>query len=192
MTSDDAKERVKFSDPEIIRALAHPARTAVLDYLGTAQEATATECAKVAGLSPSAMSYHLRTLAKVGLVEEAEGRGDGRERVWRARVQNFSVGVEYDAPESLKLTGRAMVEAFQAGSDAKMSRWLDAANDEPKEWYDTMMFSQTTILVTAEEASELNEKLMKLVEPLVVRRRSGSEPEGARRVALHLRLFPEV
>ncbi|WP_232075867.1 ArsR/SmtB family transcription factor [Phytohabitans suffuscus] len=38
----------------------------------------------MAGLSPSATSYHLRALARYGLVEQAPSRGDGRERVWRA------------------------------------------------------------------------------------------------------------
>ena len=55
-----------------------------MEYLSDGHVATATECAEVCGLSPSATSYHLRALAKAGLVEEAPSRGDGRERVWRA------------------------------------------------------------------------------------------------------------
>src|SRR5260221_7713240 len=70
-------------DPEVMRALAHPARLAIMEYLGGGNVATATECAQVCGLSPSATSYHLRELAKAGLIEEAPSRGDGRERVWR-------------------------------------------------------------------------------------------------------------
>src|SRR5262249_56777146 len=72
------------SDPHVMRAMAHPARLAIMEFLGDGAVATATECAEVCGLSPSATSYHLRALAKVGLVEEAPSRGDGRERVWRA------------------------------------------------------------------------------------------------------------
>lgn len=181
-----------FSDPEMIRALAHPARVAILDYLEDAGEATATECAKVAGLSPSAMSYHLRTLAKVGLIEEADGRGDGRERVWRRKLHTFSVGVEYDAPPSLKLTGRAVVEAFQASSDAKLQRWLDASVNEPREWYGQPQFNQATVVVTPEELTEIKEKLAQVLEPYSKQKRKGREPEGSRRVAIHSRIFPEV
>src|SRR5690606_34750386 len=73
----------KISDPEVLRALAHPARLAVWDFLGTCalegkDGATATEVAEVAGMTPSAMSYHLRTLAKAGFIEEAPSRGDAR------------------------------------------------------------------------------------------------------------------
>ena len=51
---------VEISDPRALRALAHPARLAILQHLVLDGPATATECAEVAGLSPSACSYHLR------------------------------------------------------------------------------------------------------------------------------------
>ena len=76
--------RGTLSDPGAIRALAHPARLAVIEELYAGRELTATECAEIAGLSPSAMSYHLRSLEKAGIVERAELDGDGRERPWRA------------------------------------------------------------------------------------------------------------
>jgi Helix-turn-helix domain len=54
--------------------------------------ATATECAEIAGLSPSACSYHLRTLARHGFVEEDRASAaDGRERPWRARLLAFNI-----------------------------------------------------------------------------------------------------
>ncbi|MFD0556685.1 helix-turn-helix protein [Stackebrandtia endophytica] len=191
MTTDENK-RTRLSDPEVIRALAHPARTAVLDYLDGADEATATECAKVVGLSPSAMSYHLRTLAKVGLVEEAEGRGDGRERLWRRKIKDLSVGVEYDAPASVKLTGRAMVEAFQAAADIKLRRYLDVAADEPREWYEALLFGQTSVYLTPEELREFQRKVAEALEPFSGRKERGEIPEGARKVAIQTRMFPEV
>src|SRR4051812_30868928 len=67
-----------------MRALAHPARVASLERLMRGGPATATELGRVAGLTPSAMSYHLRSLEKAGLISPAPGRGDGRERVWQA------------------------------------------------------------------------------------------------------------
>lgn len=68
------RSRVTISDPQVMRALAHPARMAIMEHLGTLEGgATATECAEIAGLSPSATSYHLRELAKFGLVQQAPG-----------------------------------------------------------------------------------------------------------------------
>jgi DNA-binding transcriptional ArsR family regulator len=75
----------------LMRALAHPARLALMAHLGHSGPATATECAGVVDLSPSAVSYHLRALAKAGLVEEAPGRGDGRERRWRRTEEPYQV-----------------------------------------------------------------------------------------------------
>src|SRR3954453_7356380 len=68
-------------DPRAMRALAHPARLAILERLSSGGAATATECAEVTGQSPSACSYHLRALARWGLVVESEGQ-DRRERRW--------------------------------------------------------------------------------------------------------------
>ena len=72
---------VELTDPRMMRALAHPARIAIWAHLGLHGPATATECAEIAGLSPSACSYHLRTLARYGFVEEdPDSAADGRER----------------------------------------------------------------------------------------------------------------
>ena len=80
-----------LTDPQAIKALAHPARLTVLDALTEGEELTATECAEVAGISPSAMSYHLRALEKWGFVERAETSTDGRERPWRSLGGRWSV-----------------------------------------------------------------------------------------------------
>lgn len=76
---------VVISDPRAVRALAHRARVEALDELFASRGTrTATELAERCGLSPSAMSYHLRALEKYGLVERAASQGDARERRWRA------------------------------------------------------------------------------------------------------------
>jgi DNA-binding transcriptional ArsR family regulator len=76
---------VVITDPRAVRALAHKARVEALDELYAASGTrTATELAARCGLSPSAMSYHLRALEKYGLVERAASEGDARERRWRA------------------------------------------------------------------------------------------------------------
>src|SRR3984957_17015156 len=83
---------LSLTDPRVMRALAHPARIEIWSHVLLEGPATATECAAVAGLSPSACSYHLRTLAKYGFVEEDPGHSaDGRERPWRAAIYSFNV-----------------------------------------------------------------------------------------------------
>src|SRR6478752_3155819 len=94
------QDRDGLTDPKAMRALAHPARLAILNRLGADGSATATEVAEIAGITPSAASYHLRMLAKYGFVEDAPPRGDGRERVWKPTSTPLSVGVQPgDQPE---------------------------------------------------------------------------------------------
>ena len=52
---------------------------------------TATELAARSGLTPSAMSYHLRALQKWGFVVPAATAGDARERRWKAAGTDFSI-----------------------------------------------------------------------------------------------------
>ncbi|MBO0683009.1 MAG: winged helix-turn-helix transcriptional regulator, partial [Candidatus Dormibacteraeota bacterium] len=68
-----------------MRAVAHPTRLRILSRLRLHGPATATECSRTVGESPSGCSYHLRQLARFGFVEEVQDGGDGRERRWRAR-----------------------------------------------------------------------------------------------------------
>ena len=90
---------VEITDPRMMRALAHQARIAIWTHLGLHGPATATEVAGIAGLSPSACSYHLRTLARYGFVEEDRTvAADGRERPWRARLLAFTMQDRPDTP----------------------------------------------------------------------------------------------
>jgi DNA-binding transcriptional ArsR family regulator len=92
--SGGAEDEVVIRDPRTIRALAHPARITVLHHLFAGEVLTATEFARLSGLTPSAMSYHLRALDKWGLITRAEPAEDGRERPWRALGRSIRVEAE--------------------------------------------------------------------------------------------------
>lgn len=84
---------LSISDPRALKALAHPARQRVVDLLYDHDVAiTATQAAAACGLSPSAMSYHLRALERWGIVERDASASDGRERPWRAVGSSLNVG----------------------------------------------------------------------------------------------------
>jgi DNA-binding transcriptional ArsR family regulator len=69
-------------------ALADPTRRGVVDLLRR-KPRRAGELAAQFGLSPPAMSRHLRVLRSTGLVEEEHGGEDARVRVYRLRRQPF-------------------------------------------------------------------------------------------------------
>ncbi|GAA2492292.1 ArsR/SmtB family transcription factor [Winogradskya humida] len=180
----------RITDPKVMRALAHPARISILEYLtSTGDVVTATQCADLVGLSPSATSYHLRELAKVGLVEQAPSRGDGRERVWQSRARGVSIDADFDEPESVAAE-RALVDVWVARSAAKLQEWWERQGAEPREWREAAQLNLPTLLVTLEELTAINAQVKTLIEPYLRRERNADPPPGARVVALQYAAFP--
>ncbi|MGB2568749.1 ArsR/SmtB family transcription factor [Micromonospora citrea] len=183
--------RMTISDPQVMRALAHPARIAIMEHLSTLDGgATATECAEIVGLSPSATSYHLRALAKFGLVEQAPSRGDARERVWRTFSHSWMVDAGRGAGPEARAAEQALVEAHAVRDMERTRDWLRRAGDEPAEWYDAALFSDTLLLLTADELVELNAAVTALFEPYRQRNRLADPPAGARTVAAQYKVVP--
>src|ERR1700684_1608688 len=116
---------VQLTDPRMMRALAHPARMAIWQHLGLEGPATATECAAIAGLSPSACSYHLRTLARYGVVEEDLAHSaDGRGRPWRGRIIAFNVPSGAGTP-AVRDAARLLSESALASAEELRESYRD-------------------------------------------------------------------
>jgi DNA-binding transcriptional ArsR family regulator len=172
----------------LMRAMAYPARLALMAHLGHSGPATATECAGVVDLSPSAVSYHLRALAKAGLVEAAPGRGDGRERRWRRTAENYGVAGEAEGPDGVAAL-RGLLEAVRSWDDARFRQFLAQLGDEPAEWQDAAFFLNATLLVTADELRAVGAATQQLLRQY----RKSARPEvpaGARTVYAMFRGFP--
>src|SRR3954449_9614275 len=85
------------ADPRILRAIAHPVRNRILGELSAAGHLRAADVAEVLGIPANQASFHLRQLAKYGLVEQApELARDGRDRVWRP-VHEHGLTLEVEA-----------------------------------------------------------------------------------------------
>src|SRR4051794_23803891 len=174
-----SQERTSLRDPRAIRALAHPARLAILERLSTDGPATATECAEVTGQSPSACSYHLRALAKWGLVEETDG-DDRRERRWRV-LGPFVIG-DHDGPR--RADAGAAEPGLPAGVASRSTRrvldWMDASDAEPREWRTAAIVSSRNLLLTAAELEAVTAQIDGLLEPFRASERRGAAPADAR------------
>jgi DNA-binding transcriptional ArsR family regulator len=181
---------LKITDPRTMRALAHPARIAILQRLAIEGPATATECAEVAGLSPSACSYHLRALAGHGFVEEDQASAaDGRHRPWRARVITFSFGDEPGQPGTVRAAGRLPKESLLAHIEEIRAQYLDRLADYPSEWCAAAGMTQDVLHVTAEELATLRSEMQDLLGRY--RRLDRAErPPGAQRVHAVLEFLP--
>lgn len=191
----------KITDPERMKALAHPARMAVFDYLAKRRAegfdgATATEISEVAGMTPSAMSYHLRTLAKAGFIEEAPSRGDARERLWRLILNNFSIQAEDGAPESHRVIERTMGEAFRRQQEENISRWMEQYPHVSPELRKSSMMQQANLRLTLEEAeafaSRFRELAQEYIDLSVERFDSGTASDDAEVFSMVFRFFPRL
>ncbi|HET6817841.1 MAG TPA: winged helix-turn-helix domain-containing protein [Mycobacteriales bacterium] len=177
-------------DPRAMRALAHPARLAILERLSADGPATATECAEVTGQSPSACSYHLRALARWGLVTQADGR-DRRERRW-AVVGPFVIG-DHDAPREAAVAAaeHALTGQVLARASERVLAWMDRSDGESPEWREATLVANRSLVLTADELTRLLEQVDRLCEPFVASRRRESAPADARVVRLHLSAVPD-
>jgi DNA-binding transcriptional ArsR family regulator len=188
--AEDAPKRTRISDPVVMRALAHPARLTILEELALGRAGTATEFATVCGLTPSATSYHLRALAKAGLVQEAPGRGDGRERVWQlVSAGGIEVGSGPDGDADAMRAEQELVSVWLARSEARIRSWVARWQDESQEWYDATAMSEIIISATAGELAELNKKIYALIQPYTRSSRPEPPPE-TRTLAITYRTVP--
>src|SRR5262245_42970897 len=173
--------RRTINEPEALRALAHPVRYELLNYLISHSPATASQCARAVGDTPSNCSYHLRALAKVGLVAADEST-DARERPWRALVTGFDV-TPGDA-------GEATITTLVMQRDQRLTRDFLARRDRvPKPWRDVAGLSTYTLKMTPEELHTLGERLDALIRPFIAATRN-DPPPGAEQVHLGLHAFP--
>jgi DNA-binding transcriptional ArsR family regulator len=183
---------VTLSDPRLMRAMSHPARLEIMEYLNsTGASVTATECAEIVGMSPSAISYHLRELAKAGLVEQAPSRGDGRERVWRSPGHSLTVAMEPGTDPETQAAEDTLVDVYLTRDFQRIRAHLAKSRQEPKEWRDGSALMGANLLVTADELKEFTRAVTALIEPLKRRHRIADPPPGARGVIVHFAAFPE-
>ncbi|WP_020016269.1 winged helix-turn-helix domain-containing protein [Promicromonospora sukumoe] len=87
-----SKEPLQITDPETLRAMAHPVRQRILIELNVREHARAADLARTLDIPANSISFHLRVLAKHHFIEEApELARDKRDRVWRPVVEQFVV-----------------------------------------------------------------------------------------------------
>ncbi len=186
---ENERSNVRVTDARTLRALAHPARIDIVEHLNVSgSTVTATEMAGLVGLSPSATSYHLRELAKYGLVEQAPSQGDGRERRWRSTGSSLYIDSD-DQPEAVAAE-RALIDLYLHRDQQRVRAWLDRQHDDTAEWRDASALMGQYLLMTAAEFTKLNEQVRALMEPYRVRERQADAPAGARKVVIQYTAFP--
>lgn len=177
-SEDDATLRV--NNPRSIRALAHPARLAIINALATGDELTATQCAELTELSPSATAYHLKLLERYGFAEPAPPRADRRERPWRATGRRTTVDLDSSTPAGASAAS-AVAAAYIDTTRAVAFEFTAGEYAEPEEWRNAAL-SNADLWLTVEEVEQVSHEFEAVLEPLRGRASRGERPAGSRPV----------
>lgn len=173
-------------DPSALKALSHPVRLRLLGLLRSDGPATATSLAHRLGLNSGATSYHLRQLAQHGFVEDQPGRGNARERWWRAAHQLTRT----DERTEQTAEGREAVDAFAQAiavvHTERLQRAIEERSTVPLPWRSASTLSDWNVRLTPQRAERLLKALVEVIEDVE------EEPDdpAAGDFTLHLATFP--
>lgn len=152
-----------LSDPRAIRALAHPVRMELIGLLAHAGTLTATQAAAMLGQSPANCAFHLRTLAKYGLVEEAGG-GRGRERPWRRSRAHQAIRIPTGQASAAQAAATRHLNDILYSSALDRFRASMAARESwPPGIRENLHQSTALVYLTPAEAAELGTDLRNLL-----------------------------
>ncbi|MET8683171.1 helix-turn-helix domain-containing protein [Streptomyces sp. NPDC004732] len=159
----------------------HPVRVALLDLLAEVGTVTSTQAAARLGHSSGLCSFHLRQLARHGLIEEVPQQG-GRARPWRLRWESSGQedGQDREVPEQFDDLARGL-------EDESYQHWLSHRDRAPAEWRHDESFS-AVIHLTPAEMAELAASVRQLLAGY--RDRDHRAVAGTMPVAAVARLFP--
>jgi DNA-binding transcriptional ArsR family regulator len=183
----------EITDPQAMRALAHPVRLAALSYLQKNGPATATQLSVHVGASPSVTSWHLRHLETFGLVSDSpppDGGSDKRQRWWKAVARGFRFEMP-ETPEGAE-AGRMLRTEMMSQALDHVQQWL--SDTEPvldPAWSRSTGSSNTLLTITLAEAEAIENAIEDLLAPYVQRGESGA-PADAQPVRLIRMALPEA
>lgn len=136
----DSSEPQQIADPRALKALTHPMRMRLIGELATRGACRAVDLANALGQPANSVSFHLRQLARYGLVEEDTGHStDRREHWWRTASGR---GFRVDLDELRKLPGGPQAvgvfeQVAEASAHALVSVAFDRVDDPddgPRSW----------------------------------------------------------
>jgi predicted ArsR family transcriptional regulator len=177
-------------DAASLRALAHPIRWALIEALGSEGTATATRCAELLGESQATCSFHLRQLARFGMIEEAPSTSK-RERPWRLKSVRQSWSTEPTGERSRDDAARQLSQVFIDRETERIRRWSRTFSEAPAEWRQAAAMSGVLTWLTPEELAEFGAELAELLQKRSDRiAHPDRRPPGARPVRLFGIGFP--
>jgi DNA-binding transcriptional ArsR family regulator len=182
-------QRVFEMDAPTLKALAHPMRVQMLRILQLRDQASVTSLADELGETTGATSYHLRQLARHGLVEqcpspEAEG---SRQKWWRLAVDQIHMsGFEFMANDETREAVSFLLREYNADRSRRLANWYATATQWPEAWQKASSDSDGRLELNPAQMRALADEFAALV-----RKYDEMKPgRGARKVDVQYAIFP--
>lgn len=191
MTDEQHSEQSYEPDTGALRALAHPLRIEIYDLISQHGPQTSSSLAEHTGESTGSTSYHLRALAKHGLIKEVPGRGSGRERWWERAHHSIALATE----EALQ------TPAGRAASQVVNLEFIDRRHRQLREyisatlrsgfddWARSLNIHSATIPLTLPQLQQMQAELTAVLDSYTSQYRD-QEGEGVRRISVQTSAFP--
>ncbi len=179
-----------YDDPRILRAIAHPTRNRILSELFAVGGLRAADIARLIDIPPNQASFHLRQLAKYGLVEEAPDEArDKRDRVWRLADPD---GISFNTDDMVSQPGgEAAYEVFRRSAVAWGHHLVDRAYARDRERRGRNSVAEWALRLNREEAAEVLRELGEVVDRWRTREREEDGDRETYSVFTVLQPYPE-
>lgn len=167
-----------------LRALAHPVRLQLMQELFIVGEATASELAVCLGETQANCSWHLRQLARFGLVEQVPDPRSSRRKPYRPTADRLRWSPSGDdgatAEAASELSAQLLDEQL-----AVLRSWLARQQSEPAPWRDAASVIHGTLWLTSDELASLTAEIERLASRHVERLRDpDARPDGSQPVRM--------
>lgn len=183
-----SSERRHLTSPTELRALSHPTRVTLLTLLDEEGPLTATEAGERIGESPANASFHLRTLARYGYVEEAPG-GRGRQRPWQIVRKDIDIPGDELSAEA-KVAADALLGLIRDRDSERLRVYGQTRDHFPTEWRSAATEMRMSLHLTAAELAEVGKRIEELLQPYIERAVEDDRRPGALPVAFGLFAVP--
>lgn len=168
-----------------LRALSHPLRMTLVQHIARRGSARAADLAAELGVPANSVSYHLRILARGGvIVADPDAGRDRRDKVWRLSERSYDFDDPSGDPDDYARAGTSALDWMREGWLRAVARPRDpeGASDRP---FDATIHAATVRLAPA-ELEQLQDALRETFERFTALHRTSEgtdetdAPEGTR------------
>jgi DNA-binding transcriptional ArsR family regulator len=164
MADEHTTSEGRILDAGALKALAHPLRFQLVELLAEGPS-TASGLGRRVGESSGSTSYHLRQLAKEGLIEEAPELGNARDRWWRIVKGGWTLeGFDVLEAEETRDDAQMVLDEVLRRRFQRLRRWHRDAPRWGEDWVGATVEMTGRFRLTQEELRSLTAELISVVD----------------------------